>query len=591
MPILCPTSADGIMRDGSYLNPATDWTVAIWAALQSALSTTAGTYVAIWVWGDSAYVAPYVGLFVTVDVFGAAQYQIEAWDGAVSHISAPIEVDQTVGTWNWFSAQYAASTTTLTVASSRVTVAPIVVDLSTFMFTTTDEYVGTDTAVDPLRAGNVAFQYQRVSSVSSSFVTVSDNATISQYNHTQLNAFWAGTWLGLYAVTDLDDETDLSDATGHGEDFALVGSPARILYGPLDLPLDADTRFEDDFNAPLIGGRFGPWSRPTAGNDTKTNGCSGSPCFSCGSGPSNDLQQWLTTGRDEGTLKIQHRMNFFGRSSTEQQAVTIQYSPSLNYLGGTITHGLSGECVVKSDGALRVTIGTTGTLYTTTSSAGLVPVDGSAFSLQVTWKVDGSIARIEAYVNTDTLAVAAQGSSTPITTKLYTIMGLVNVNVTTPGLEAKNAFDNLIFTTTYQDLDPAYGPCPCLALTGCSGVIPPPTPPALIPIRVLRQFGPISDENVMLFVANLQVLMETGVGLTTGQGSDPQLMLSWSKDYGHTWSPERWLPIGKIGEYMTRVRLAGNLGQGRGWCFRVVVTDPIPVTFLQMTADLTKGTS
>lgn len=130
-----------------------------------------------------------------------------------------------------------------------------------------------------------------------------------------------------------------------------------------------------------------------------------------------------------------------------------------------------------------------------------------------------------------------------------------------------------------------------IAITYTPLPLPAPAPLATLPIRVLRQFGPFSDENVMLFVANLQVLMETGVGLTTGQGSDPQLMLSWSKDYGHTWSPEVWLPIGKIGEYMTRVRLAGNLGQGRGWCFRVVVTDPIPVTFLQMTADVTKGTS
>lgn len=130
-----------------------------------------------------------------------------------------------------------------------------------------------------------------------------------------------------------------------------------------------------------------------------------------------------------------------------------------------------------------------------------------------------------------------------------------------------------------------------IAITYTPLPLPAPEPLTALPIRVLRQFGPISDENVMLFVANLQVLMETGVGLTTGQGSDPQLLLSWSKDYGHTWSPEQWLPIGTIGDYLTRVRLAGRLGQGRGWCFRVVVTDPIPVTFLQMTADVTKGTS
>lgn len=139
---------------------------------------------------------------------------------------------------------------------------------------------------------------------------------------------------------------------------------------------------------------------------------------------------------------------------------------------------------------------------------------------------------------------------------------------------------------------PISNSCPVFVLTqDVPAVIPPPAPATRQAIRVLRQFGPMSAENVMLFLSNLEVLMNTGSGTTTGQGSDPQLMLSWSKDYGHTWSQERWLPIGKMGDYLARVRLPGNLGQGRGWCVRVVVTDPIDVTFLQMTAKLVKGTS
>ncbi len=46
----------------------------------------------------------------------------------------------------------------------------------------------------------------------------------------------------------------------------------------------------------------------------------------------------------------------------------------------------------------------------------------------------------------------------------------------------------------------------------------------------------------------LQLNCQMGVGLTTGQGSDPQAMLRWSDDGGHTWSNEHWASMGKVGQ-------------------------------------------
>lgn len=51
---------------------------------------------------------------------------------------------------------------------------------------------------------------------------------------------------------------------------------------------------------------------------------------------------------------------------------------------------------------------------------------------------------------------------------------------------------------------------------------------------------------------SLQLDCETGVGLNSGQGSDPQVMLRWSDDGGHTWSNEHWVSVGKIGEFYRR---------------------------------------
>lgn len=70
---------------------------------------------------------------------------------------------------------------------------------------------------------------------------------------------------------------------------------------------------------------------------------------------------------------------------------------------------------------------------------------------------------------------------------------------------------------------------------------------------------------------------DTGVGLSSGQGSDPQVMLQMSKDNGRTWGNELWRSFGKIGKYLTRV-IWRRLGTSRDWLFRVKISDPVKVT-------------
>lgn len=83
----------------------------------------------------------------------------------------------------------------------------------------------------------------------------------------------------------------------------------------------------------------------------------------------------------------------------------------------------------------------------------------------------------------------------------------------------------------------------------------------------------------------LQIDMEAGVGLTIGQGSDPQAMLQWSDDGGHTWGNEHWAPIGKLGEYRRRVRWR-RLGQSRDRVFRLTITDPVKVAIVGASVDV-----
>ena len=82
------------------------------------------------------------------------------------------------------------------------------------------------------------------------------------------------------------------------------------------------------------------------------------------------------------------------------------------------------------------------------------------------------------------------------------------------------------------------------------------------------------DEEVT--IDRLYIDMETGVGLTSGQGSDPQVMLSVSTDNGHTWGTELWADIGALGNYLTRV-VWRRLGMALDFVFRIRVTDPVKV--------------
>ena len=90
----------------------------------------------------------------------------------------------------------------------------------------------------------------------------------------------------------------------------------------------------------------------------------------------------------------------------------------------------------------------------------------------------------------------------------------------------------------------------------------------------------------------LQLICESGVGLNDGQGSDPQVMLRWSDDGGHTWSNEHWTSMGKIGVYGARAiwRRLGMTTKLRDRVYEVSGTDPVKIAILGAELNLS-GTS
>lgn len=81
---------------------------------------------------------------------------------------------------------------------------------------------------------------------------------------------------------------------------------------------------------------------------------------------------------------------------------------------------------------------------------------------------------------------------------------------------------------------------------------------------------------------SLQIDMESGVGLNSGQGSDPEVMLRWSDDGGHTWSNYYTSGVGKIGEFYRRVffRRLGMTLKLRDRVYELSMTDPVKTAIM-----------
>ena len=101
-------------------------------------------------------------------------------------------------------------------------------------------------------------------------------------------------------------------------------------------------------------------------------------------------------------------------------------------------------------------------------------------------------------------------------------------------------------------------------------------------LRSWRALGPGQNNLKRSAHHTLQLEITSGVGLVSGQGSDPQIMLRWSDDGGHTWSNEHWTSAGKIGEYGRRAiwRRLGMTTKLRDRLYEVSGTDPVEITIM-----------
>jgi hypothetical protein len=91
-----------------------------------------------------------------------------------------------------------------------------------------------------------------------------------------------------------------------------------------------------------------------------------------------------------------------------------------------------------------------------------------------------------------------------------------------------------------------------------------------------RIFTHLSNEGERIRYNSLEICFETGVGLQSGQGSDPVATIYLSKDGGRTWSDGYVVSIGAVGEYKKKVRVR-RIGIAEQLTIKVRITDPVKV--------------
>jgi hypothetical protein len=107
-------------------------------------------------------------------------------------------------------------------------------------------------------------------------------------------------------------------------------------------------------------------------------------------------------------------------------------------------------------------------------------------------------------------------------------------------------------------------------------------------VKRLRRAVHLTTDLQRQYFEELQLQFQPGVGLSTGQGDDPQAMLRWSSDGGSTWSSEHWTTIGKIGKYTNRA-IWRRLGTARDRIFEVSVSDPVKAVIISANLKMTAG--
>lgn len=89
-------------------------------------------------------------------------------------------------------------------------------------------------------------------------------------------------------------------------------------------------------------------------------------------------------------------------------------------------------------------------------------------------------------------------------------------------------------------------------------------------------------------VTQLALVMDTGVGINSGQGKEPEIMLRTSIDGAKTWSSEMKQPLGEQGNYEAEV-CWNRIAYGRSLIMELAISDPVKRSIVGSFIEVTRG--
>jgi hypothetical protein len=98
-------------------------------------------------------------------------------------------------------------------------------------------------------------------------------------------------------------------------------------------------------------------------------------------------------------------------------------------------------------------------------------------------------------------------------------------------------------------------------------------------LRVEWTYPNVYQGGRWIFHNRFELIIKSGVGLITGQGSLPGIVLQFSDDGGMTWTTAPSRHLGAIGQYTYRVFWTG-LGRSKDRVYRCYVSDPVQVVVM-----------
>lgn len=95
----------------------------------------------------------------------------------------------------------------------------------------------------------------------------------------------------------------------------------------------------------------------------------------------------------------------------------------------------------------------------------------------------------------------------------------------------------------------------------------------------------LGQKGARVEMSRFELILETGVGLISGQGEDPKIMIEASYDGGKSWDTGTWMKIGRLGQ--TNIRAEWwNMKSFYDMIIRITTSDPVAYNIYSGAIDL-----